>query len=263
MARSRTKTTFKILAGLMVLGVILAGALVAQYTGSIIKRGIETVGPDITGVAVTLDSVDFSWLGGKARLDGLIVGNPPGFDTSYAIKFEKCDVQLQTSSLSSNNILIDRIHITRPIITYEGSLTTSNLSTILDHVAGKGGASGDDEDAAAEEPELSAETGEKVEKKVTIRDVLLEDGELHLSLTLLGGKAAIVPLPTIHLTDIGAASGGATIAGAVGEIISALLGAIPDAISKSGGLIGKGSGKLGDSASKVLRGIGGLFENGK
>ncbi len=54
----------------------IAGGL---YLDRLIKTGVESIGPKITGTTVSLDHVNCSVLTGHCRLKGLVVGNPKGF----------------------------------------------------------------------------------------------------------------------------------------------------------------------------------------
>src|SRR5690242_6306792 len=83
MKRSK-KILWSVVLVLVVLGlgsIIVAGL----FLGDIVKKGVETVGPNITKVTIKLDAVQLSLLAGSASLKGLVVGNPQGYQTPQAI----------------------------------------------------------------------------------------------------------------------------------------------------------------------------------
>ena len=72
---------------LKILGVLAALVLAAVAGGAwwlysskdaLVKAAIEKFGPEITGVAVTVEGVKLDPLEGKGTISGLKVGNPKG-----------------------------------------------------------------------------------------------------------------------------------------------------------------------------------------
>ena len=62
--------------GIMVLLIVAALVLLSLSLNSIIKTGVETLGPQITGTPVTLEQANLSLLSGQGELEGLLVPNP-------------------------------------------------------------------------------------------------------------------------------------------------------------------------------------------
>src|SRR5213592_4499855 len=62
-----------IIRGVVVLLVLLVLAVVVSiyFLGSIVKKGVETVGPQITRTEIKLDSATLSLLSGSGKLKGL------------------------------------------------------------------------------------------------------------------------------------------------------------------------------------------------
>ena len=218
--------------------VLLAGLVL--FLDSIVKTAVNKVAPQLMGVPVSLTNADFSLLRGEVKLEGLVIGNPEGFKTPYAMKLGKLEVDIKTSSLFSKKIVIRKVHVIGPEITYERGLTDSNLSALLKQLEG--------ETRPAEGNEPEAEKEKKAGKKVQIDDFLLDDAKVNLSITGLGGNALPVPLPAIHLTDIGKAEGGATVVEVIRLILSAVVSSVTDVVAGSIKLIGKGVAATGDLA---------------
>jgi len=122
--------------GLLAL-ILIATIVIGLNLDRIVKLSVETVAPTITQTPVTLDSAGISLLTGSASLKGLVVGNPPGYQTPSAISIEKAAISLSPGSLLSDKIVIRSIEIHAPEITFEGNpFGANNLAKILDNVNG-------------------------------------------------------------------------------------------------------------------------------
>ena len=74
----------KILIGIIAVVVVVVTAIaagVALFLDSGIKRGVETLGPQLTKVDVKLDGVSVSLLSGSGKIKGSVVDNPAGYQT--------------------------------------------------------------------------------------------------------------------------------------------------------------------------------------
>ena len=205
----------KVMIGIAVVIIIIAGLLVAvlSHLGSIIKTGVNTYGPGITKTEVRLSDVDISLFSGRAEIRGFYLGNPGTFTQPKALGVESIYVDVDEKSLTSDPIIIEKIEVNSPDITYEKRGGTDNFQTILNNIK--------ESTKAGKEP--GEKTGEKGEgKKIIIRDVIIRDGKITLATSMLGGKEITVPLPDIHLTNIGQKGEGTSPAEAAQEIFAAL-----------------------------------------
>jgi len=238
--------------------VLIALVLVVVFfsLNSIVKKGVETLGPEMTRVDVRLGSADISPFSGGGRLSQLFVGNPEGFKTPSAIQMGDIKVGVKVSSVLKDVIVINEINIQAPEITLEGNLSGNNLSKILDNVSGA-----DEKQKAA-----PAATGAKKEKKFCVKELVIDGGKINLSLDLsiLGGKSATIPLPAIHLSNIGTETDGVTAAELVKQIMKPLLDGVLDAAKKEIASGGKGLENLGkggvNDAKKAVGGVIDLFK---
>jgi AsmA family len=247
-----------ILAVLVVVVVIGLGL----FLDSIVKKGLETIGPKITRVSINVDAVNLSLLNGSAKVKGLIVGNPEGYKTPQAISIRSADVGVNPLSVFSDKIVVRSVLVETADITFEGGLGGNNLSKIMDNVnaiAKNGGTASTNTAAkAANEP------GRKFE----VDDLLITGAMIHVSPTGLGGKAMILPLPDIHLTNLGRNGAGITATELTRRVLGAITTGVIKAVANSTTDIGKNVGNLGKDAgdavgqgvNKVTRGIGGLFK---
>jgi len=224
-----------------------------------IKRGVETFGPKLTKGDIKLQSVSLSMFSGSGSIQGLVVGNPAGFKTPSAINVNTASLSLKPSSLLSHKIVIKSINVNGPEITYETDFKKNNLSKLLANVQEFAG--GTQQEAASPKEAKSA-------KKLQVDEFNITGGKIHLSVTTLGGGAATVPLPDIHLQNLGAGPEGITPAELTKAVLSAIekgavqaaSGAVTD-IRKGAMYITKDTVSMGsNTVQKVTKGIGGLFK---
>lgn len=246
---------------------VLAVALfvvVALLGGTMVKSAVNEFGPMIMGVPVTLEKASFSLIAGKIKLTNLHVGNPKGFRTPMLIDVEELNIELKSRSLFTDTIVIHKIVVVAPHITYEKSLLGSNFSTLLKQLEGTTKPA---ETTPVPEP---AKGG----KKVVIEQLIVMDPELGVSITAAGGHYIPVKLGRLDLKDIGKEHGGVTFADAIGIIFSVITSNIENAVLGAGDLIGSGAKAIGhgvvavggavvDGASAVIKGVGGLFSSDK
>lgn len=243
-----------------VIGLVVVFIVVAVGTffflNSIVKTGFETVGPRITKVNMHLGSAKVSPFSGTCQLSDLVIGNPEGFNTPSALKVGDMKVAMKIKSVLSDVILVDEVNIQGPEITLEASLHGSNLGKLLDNL--KTSSSTEEK-----KPVQSTETG-KAEKKIYIKDVVISGGKINVSVTALGGKVVPVPLPPLHLENIGDKEKGVSIAEASHQIMQAILTSATQASQQAMGGLGKSLQDIGggakSGASQAVGGLKGLFK---
>jgi hypothetical protein len=231
----------KIGIGVVVLLIIIAGVGYYLFSNldSYIKAAIEKYGSQATQASVTLDSVVVSLTSGEGGLVGLSVGNPKGFATPHAITVGAITLKIDTSTVTgSGPIVIKEIDVDKPQVTYEiGNSGGSNLDAIQKNTEAFAGSSGSSS---------APTTGGGQERKLIINDLYVRDGQIGVSATVLQGKAVNAPLPTIHLTDIGKASNGATAAQVANQVLGATkVGSSALTSSLTSGVTGAGSNATG------------------
>ena len=137
----------------LILLVVIAIVVVASQAGSLIQRGVETYGPEITGTSVRLSDVDISLLSGHASINNLVVGNPKGFKTAEAFRVGEVSVTLDVVSLFSDQIRIEKILIAGAELTYEQVNKRSNIDALKRNVeknTGAGGSAADGQGGASD-----------------------------------------------------------------------------------------------------------------
>jgi hypothetical protein len=233
---------------LVLLILIVALVLTANYyLGAIVIKAAETAGPSVLGVPIKLEHANFRLLEGHATLRGFVLGNPKGFKTDQAISVGEITVDLDTRTLFSDTIVIKRIYVKAPNITYELGLGKSNIGRILEQ---------------AERPAEPETKEEPSGKKVVIEDFLIENGRVRISATLAMGLAAPIPLPTIHMTDIGKEEQGASPLEVIKQVLGAIVGSVTKVVSGTVGLVGDGAKAVGGAAVSAVEGTAELVGDG-
>src|SRR5579863_8859921 len=102
-----------IIRGLIILLILIVVAFVAVgvFLNDGIKAGIQTLGPRMTKTAITVDSVRLSLLSGAGAINGLVVGNPPGYKAQTAISIGSLRLGIEPASLLADKIVIRGIRI--------------------------------------------------------------------------------------------------------------------------------------------------------
>ena len=113
---------------LVVLLVVVALGAGVFFLGSIVKKGVEKVGPSVTKVSVKLDSAIISVFGGSGELKGFVVGNPDGFKSPEAMKVGTMSLKLSPMSIFGDKVVIQSIKVLEPEITLETCLLYTSPS---------------------------------------------------------------------------------------------------------------------------------------
>lgn len=211
-----TANTKRVLLGTtIVLILTLAGGLWWLYHSldRLVASAIRTYGPQITGVSIDLDRVKIDAMDGRAELHGLVVGNPKGFTSDHSLSLGEISMTLDLESLAKDVIVIKRISIVKPDLTYELGAEGSNLSAIQRNVDRYVG-----EHPAKKAPRTDHEPG----KKLVIETLTIKSATARVTASSLKGQPASVALPDLQLRDIGKRSGGATAGEAVKQVLAAL-----------------------------------------
>ncbi len=185
-----------------------------------IKAAVETYGPKVTQTPVTLDAVSLSILSGSGSLEGLNVGNPEGYKAENIFALGRVDLDLAPMSVLDEIIVINKVHILQPEISYEKGLRGSNLNEILANIESF---TGTEEEAPDQAPETPAKPG----KKVFIKSLIIEEGSVHLGVL---GQGQQVPLPRIEMNDLGAREDGSGQTGS--EVAAAIIGEILQTVTR-------------------------------
>ncbi len=203
---------------------------------SIVKTLVNKYGSEITGTEVKLEGFKLSLTNGEGSISGLTVANPQNYKSPYIISLGGVSVKIDLKSLTTDTIIINEIKVDKPVITYEMlSLTQNNIKQLLDNI-NKNTASAEKSEADAAKAETSDKADKAAGKKVIIKLVSINEGELQAVTPLQSEKSSLdVKLPSIQLKDIGAdKKDGESIAGSISKILSKILNTASQTVVKSG-----------------------------
>jgi uncharacterized protein involved in outer membrane biogenesis len=252
------KWIIRIVLGLVVLFAV-GVACVFMFLNSIVKTGIEKVGPAVTGVPITIEGVNLSVFSGMGEIKGLVMGNPPGYKSATAIKVGATKVNVDPKSVFSDKVVVQSVNVVSPEITVEGGMKDNNLTKIMANLNAS----------------VSAVTGtnappstQKGSKKLQVNELNITGAKLNLQLGMLGGKEMNLPLPDIHLTNLGTGENGITPAEVVAKVFNSVLEgtgkAMVSAVGNSVGDIGKGALDVtkgaGQGAKDTVKGVLDIFK---
>ena len=186
-----------ITSGAAILVVIILLVTAILKLGPIIKIAVNTYGPKITKTEVRLNDVDVAILSGKAALKDFTLGNPNGFKSPHAINVHSISVDVDKRSLTEDVIVIDKIEVIQPEITYEKTTGTDNFRAIINNISQSSGKNLTSEKQSAQDA-----------KKILIKNFIVREGKVNLVITLLKDIKISAPLPDIHLKNVGSGENG-------------------------------------------------------
>jgi uncharacterized protein involved in outer membrane biogenesis len=240
--------------GAVVVILIAIVVVVNSKLGPIVKVAVNTYGPKITGTQLKVNDVGISLFSGEAKLEKFFLGNPKGFKSPSALKVGSINVHLDESSLPKNTIVIKKVEVVGPEITYERRTNTDNFQSLLANVE-KNMPQGE---SGKKEPEKQGPG-----KKLIIDDLIIKQGKVNLAVEMPGGMLAeqhiSTDLPDIELKDIGKNNNGSSPAEVTKEIFEAMytritapnvIGALNDQLKK---LEGSVTGEIGGAAQEGLK----------
>ena len=195
---------------------VVAATLLISNIGALTKAVVEKYGREALQAKVTLADADISLKSGQGRLKGLVVGNPKGFATASALRFGEIKVTLDTARTTKDVIVLNEVLIAQPEATYEFASGGSNFDVLQRNAQNYSRIMN-----PRGEAKKDANKGEG--PKLIVDNLYVRDGKVGVSHAALQGRQLDVPLPNIHLQDIGKEKQGAALE-EVGEALMASIG---------------------------------------
>ncbi|WP_342616668.1 hypothetical protein [Rhodoferax sp. GW822-FHT02A01] len=171
----------------------------------LVKRAIGGYGSAMTGATVKVERVEIKPTDGQGSLSGLLIGNPAGYRSPYALKVGKVELAVELSSLAQDVVVIRKIEVVSPDVVYEKGESMTNFDAIQKNIAKYLGPSKDSKG-----------------KKLIVQEFIISDAKAHATAPFAGDKTITAELPDLHLHDLGKAQGGITPGELGQEIANAL-----------------------------------------
>lgn len=261
------KKIILIVAGIVVVLVIALVVVLTLSLDSLVKKGVETIGPQITKTEMKLEKASISVLSGSGALHGFLIGNPEGYKAPSAIKVGEASLGVRPMSVLSDKIHITHVKVQGAEITFEGALgSKNNLSKILENVEAASGGPAKGTDQPKAEP-----AGGGASKKLQVDDFLISGAKVNATLTALGGRTLTLSIPDIHFSNLGSGPEGITageltkliLNGLNKETLKAVEKAVSDLGKQAAGALSditKGGTNSLDKAAQGLKGVSDLFK---
>ena len=231
---------------LFLLVLVLIAYVGAQFfLGSIVKAGVNQIGPRLTQTTVVLEDADVSPLSGKGSLSGLAVGNPPGWSDARAIYLGHMTFDLEPMSFLKDAIVLNDLTIDQPEFTYETRVVSSNIGDIMKNIE------------AAVGPATEPQATDTKQRKLIVKHFRLQNAKVTVG---MGSTALPLSLPPVELHDLGVKEGGLTPSELSFAIMKAITPEIIGAVTKSAGGISSG---VNDAMKKAGEGLQKMLGGGK
>jgi len=220
---------------------VIAAALVLLLSGldRIVAAAIEKYGSEAIGTEVTVSSVRIRLAAGEGSIRDLSVGNPRGFSLPDAIRLEDIAIAVDTDSVAGNPIVIDKIVVLSPHITYEvNEAGESNMDAIRKNME--------------KSRRTDAPKGRKSDgggRRIVIRKLIIEHGKVDVRVASLSDKPLSARLSRIELNNLG---------GKGGDSPSGIARQIAGSLVKEASLASSGAG-IGRFLGTAAEDVGGAF----
>lgn len=250
----------KILIGLLAVVLVVVIAVVVlvvvgmSQIDNLLKAGIERGGTYATGVSTTVDDVDVQLRKGTLDLSGLVLANPPGFDTPHFLALAETGMALNSGATDTKNLALASVTLSGIDVYLDKGQNPSNYNAILENL--RRFESGD-----------TPPPPEDDRFRVTIDSLVIEDVSVHLAnmpgVSIVSRDVA-VRVPRIELRDVGKDD-----PMSMGEVIGLVVKTVLAASVEAGGniipgdVLGELQGGLGSLRSLSEMGITGVGEFGK
>ena len=202
----------KVLLGIIVLVAIVAlagGYYLYKNLNTIVKDVIETQGPQFLQTDVNLNQVNLDLLNGRGEIEGLVIGNPAGFQSNSSFEMGKITLEVDPEALMENPdvIFIKELTIDGALLTAEQKGKTTNLQALQKNI----------EDSLGAQTSSAPDDSAGAEKRFAIGTFKFINSKLNLVSEQLGDTS--LSLPELSFNDIGDKNTGLT----PKELISAIL----------------------------------------
>ncbi|MBN1378944.1 MAG: hypothetical protein JXA04_06885 [Gammaproteobacteria bacterium] len=187
----------KAIIGIIVLLVVILGAgiyYVSTHLDSLVKLAIESYGSEILKTDVRVRKVKIDLGKGSAGISDFVIGNPADFSLPSAFAVGKIVVDLDIGHSNADVIIIDKILIRAPEISYEiNQNRDSNLVILQNNINSI--ASGEQSTTSGPQPSL------------IIRHFSLEQARLNALITPANNRKYDLTVPDIRLENLGGKNG--------------------------------------------------------
>lgn len=237
---SKTGSRVLIAAGVVVVLVGVAAAVVLGQLGRLIEEGVEDHGPGMTGTDVSLGGASVSIFDGTGELTDLRIGNPDGYSDDRAFDLGRIKIVIDPKSVASDVVRIRQVVVDGPRLLAEFDANgRNNLKTILNNVK-----------AAAGGGSSKSSGGGGPAKRLIIDEFRFENAEAR-ALAPAFKLDKTLKVPPVVLKNLGARQGGAAAADLANQILRPIIDATVGAATKE--YVAAQRGKVEEKAKSKAR----------
>ncbi len=208
-------------AALAVVALVAAGVWLYLSLDHVVKRAIEKYVPEILQATVELDEVRLAPADGAGALRGMRIGNPKGFRAPHAATVGTITLAIDPTTVVKDVVLVRRIAVERPSITYEPGPKGSNFDVFQRNVERYVGAAGKSADA-------------KGGRRLIVESLTIRGARVTYAPQVGRGTATIsFDLPDIQLRNVGKERGGVTPGELAKIVVDALAARIAEVMARA------------------------------
>jgi len=202
----------KLLVVLLIVLMVISGLFVflKDNLDEIIREIIVTSISEATQTNVSLAQVKLNLKEGVGVLNNYQQGNPLGFQTKYAFRFDQAELDIDVGSILDDVVIIERVFINHANILYEfndGKTNFVELKKNLDKNLKKKNSDKENK-PIGEQDKISSQSQTQQSKKIIIRSFEMINTEVEAAMPFASSQTLSVQLPNIKLNNIGAKENG-------------------------------------------------------
>jgi len=202
----------KLLVILLIVLIVISGLFVflKDNLDEIIREIIVTSISEATQTNVSLAQVKLNLKEGVGVLNNYQQGNPLGFQTKYAFRFDQAELDIDVGSILDDVVIIERVFINHANILYEfndGKTNFVELKKNLDKNLKKKNSDKENK-PIGEQDKISSQSQTQQSKKIIIRSFEMINTEVEAAMPFASSQTLSVQLPNIKLNNIGAKENG-------------------------------------------------------
>ena len=202
----------KLLVVLLIVLILISGLFVflKDNLDEIVREIIVTSISEATQTNVSLAQVKLNLKEGVGVLNNYQQGNPVGFQTKYAFRFDQAELDIDVGSILDDVVIIERVFINHANILYEfndGKTNFVELKKNLDKNLKKKNSDKENK-PIGEQDKISSQSKTQQSKKIIIRSFEMINTEVEAAMPFASSQTLSVQLPNIKLNNIGAKENG-------------------------------------------------------
>ena len=202
----------KLLVILLIVLIVVSGLLffLKDNLEEIVREIIVTSVSDATQTNVSLAQVKLNLKEGVGVLNNYQQGNPEGFQTKYAFRFDQAELDIDVGTILDDVVIIERVFINHADIVYEFNDGKTNFVELKKNIDKNTKKKNSDQknNPVVDQKKNSSQSKTRQSKKIIIRSFEMINTEVEAAMPFASSQTLSVQLPNIKLTNIGAKENG-------------------------------------------------------